>query len=114
MPYPKENNEKYVGLVVPEELKKNWTLIREPDRNGLKKIISKIEGNIDLFHYDSDKSYEGREYAYNLIWPKLKVGGILISDDIEDNIYFSEFVKEKKSKFAVVKNNDKYVGIIIK
>lgn len=95
MPYPKENNEKYVGLVVPEELKENWRLIREPDRNGLKKVLSIIEGSLDLFHYDSDKSYEGRKYAYNLVWPKLKIGGILISDDIEDNSYFSKFIEEK-------------------
>jgi predicted O-methyltransferase YrrM len=114
MPYPKDNNESYVGLVIPEDLKSNWKLIREPDRNGLKKVLSRIEGNIDMFHYDSDKSYEGRKYSYNLIWPKLKKGGILISDDIEDNSYFMKFTKEKNVRFSVINSNNKYVGIIIK
>ena len=35
MPYPRKKNENEVGIVVPEYLKKNWTLIRAPDRPGI-------------------------------------------------------------------------------
>ena len=114
MPYPKQNNEKYVGLVVPEQLKNKWKLVREPDRNGIKKALFILNGEIDLCHYDSDKSYEGRKYAYPIIWDAIRVGGIFISDDIEDNFYFSEFVDENKLNYAIIKCNEKYVGIIKK
>jgi hypothetical protein len=32
MPYPKMNNEAFVGIVVPERLRGSWEIIREPDR----------------------------------------------------------------------------------
>ena len=59
MPYVKRGNEPYVGSVVPPALHENWTLIREPDRNGIAKAIKLHGGRIDLCHYDSDKSWWG-------------------------------------------------------
>lgn len=114
MPYPKQNNEKYVGLVIPEILKNKWNLIREPDINGIKKALNIFKGKIDLCHYDSDKSYEGRKYAYPLILNSIKDGGYFISDDIEDNGFFAEFVNQRKLNYEVIKCNGKYVGIIKK
>ena len=46
---------------------------------------------LDLCHYDSDKSYYGRRWAYPKLWEALKTGGIFISDDIQDNWAFKEF-----------------------
>ena len=111
MPYPKMNNEQFVGIVVPENLRANWTLIRLPDRNGLKRAIADQGGSIDFAHYDSDKSYYGRDFAYPLIWAALAPGGVFISDDIEDNLRFAEFVAEKNVSFAVTECSGKFVGI---
>ena len=114
MPYPGKNNENDVGIVVPENLKKNWILIRKPDKPGIKEALSKISGKVDLCHYDSDKSWWGRHYAYPLLWDSLKSNGLFISDDIQDNLYFSEFVKEKVLNFAVVQYQGKFIGLIRK
>ncbi len=111
MPYPKMNNETFVGVVVPDRLKTGWTLIREPDRNGLKKAIAAHGGAIDLCHYDSDKSHQGRKFAFPLLWDALVPGGIFISDDIQDNLAFKEFVEEKRLAFGVTAYEGKYVGI---
>ena len=56
----------------------------------------------------------GEENMVMNFWKGLRKGGILISDDIEDNLSFSRFVKRKKSKFAVIQNNNKYIGLAIK
>ena len=111
MPYPKMNNERFVGIVVPEDLRANWTLIRSPDRNGLKRAIADQGGSIDFAHYDSDKSYYGRNFAYPVIWAALAPGGVFLSDDIEDNLRFAEFVAEKRVSFAVTECSGKFVGI---
>ena len=111
MPYPKMNNEDFVGIVVSDSLRGKWDLIREPDRNGIKKALNKFGGVIDLCHYDSDKSYYGRMYAYPILWDALKINGVFISDDIQDNLYFSNFVKKKSCKFAVVDYDGKYIGL---
>jgi len=114
MPYPKMNNENFVGIVVPQSLRKNWNLIRQPDRRGINKAISRINGPVDICHYDSDKTYYGRTYGYPLLWNALKTGGIFISDDIQDNFAFKEFVESKNINFAVTKYKGKYIGITTK
>ena len=114
MPYPSSKSNEYVGIVVPNHLKGKWKLIRLPDKPGIKVTIKKSLGKFDLAHYDSDKSIWGREYGYELLWNGLRKGGILISDDIEDNLSFSRFIKCKKSRFAVIKNDNKFIGITIK
>jgi predicted O-methyltransferase YrrM len=112
MPYPKMNNERWVGVVVPERLRSNWTIVREPDRRGLEKAIACLGGKIELCHYDSDKSYRGRQYGYRLLWEALVPGGVFISDDIQDNMAFAEFVDLHKLSFAVTESDGKFVGIV--
>jgi predicted O-methyltransferase YrrM len=111
MPYPKLNNEAIVGVAVPELLRGAWQLVREPDRHGLSKAIGKVGGTIDLCHYDSDKSYRGRQFGYGLMWDALCSGGIFISDDIQDNLAFKEFVEREGAVFAVTAYEKKFVGI---
>jgi predicted O-methyltransferase YrrM len=114
MPYPKMNNEAYVGIVVPDRLRGSWEILREPDRRGLQKAIERHGGTIDLCHYDSDKSWWGRDYAYPLLWDALRPGGLFMSDDIQDNMYFAEFSAAKGALTAVTKFAGKYVGVIRK
>jgi predicted O-methyltransferase YrrM len=113
LPYAKMGNEEYVGCVVPEELKIKWELIRQPDRKGLPVALSKL-GEIDMCHYDSDKTYAGRTWAYPKLWQKLREGGFFISDDIGDNIAFMEFCQKIEVEPIVVQFNNQYVGILIK
>lgn len=115
MPYPKAGNEPWVGVCVPERLRSRWTLIREPDRNGVLKAIATCgSGEIDIAHYDSDKSYWGRRWAYPIIWKALRAGGLFISDDIQDNWYFREFAEEVGLEPVVIEYLDKYVGCLRK
>lgn len=111
MPYPKMNNDDFVGIVVPDRLRKNWELVRQPDRNGLRAALALVGGSIDLCHFDSDKSYYGRQFAYPLLWDALSPGGIFISDDIQDNLAFQEFIEAKGAPFAVTTSAGKHVGI---
>ena len=111
MPYPASKSNKYVGIVVPRRLRQNWEIIELPDRPGIKKAIKKSSYKFDLIHYDSDKSKRGRDYSYSLLWESLKINGILISDDIEDNLAFYNFVNKKRIKYFFIKYNNKYIGI---
>ncbi len=114
MPYVNKKSENYVGIVVPNFLRKNWVILDQPDIPGIKNAI-KISGEkVDLCHYDSDKTWWGRDYAYPLLWDSLKPGGLFISDDINDNLYFSEFVKNKSASFSVIKHGERFIGMIRK
>ena len=114
MPYIGMNNEAYVGVCVPEPLRANWQLIRKADRQGLPNALDIFDHSIDLCHYDSDKSYSGRMWAYPKLWDALKPGGIFISDDIQDNIAFKEFCSRLGRIPIIVISQRKYVGILVK
>ncbi len=93
LPLLELHNDRYVGVAVPDDLKKFWTLHRMADREGLPRILAD-HASIDLAYYDSDKSEKGRAFAYDLLWRQLKPGGLLISDDIADNMAFARFAEK--------------------
>ena len=113
MPYAKMGNENFVGIVVPKELRSNWSLIQEADISGLPKAL-KILDSADLIHYDSDKSYVGRMYAYPLLYKLLRKGGLFISDDIQDNIAFKDFCEQMNVDPIVISFDNKFIGLFIK
>jgi predicted O-methyltransferase YrrM len=113
MPYLGKDNDVYVGCVVPENLRKNWKLFRFADRESLPKIF-KEQDSFDFVHYDSDKSYNGRMWAYNLLWDKVRKGGIFMSDDIGDNAAFMDYCILNKRESIIVEFDGKYAGLILK
>jgi predicted O-methyltransferase YrrM len=113
MPYPKRNNEELVGCVVPEALRARWVLVRLPDRDALPGILR--ENEIQLAHYDSDKSYDGRMFAYHLIFGALQPGGVLVSDDVEDNLAFRDFARSvARQPWIFSKGHDNFAGLIVR
>lgn len=112
LPYSEETAP-YVGCVVPEYLREKWKIIKKPDREALPEAL-KVLPEIDMCYYDSDKTYEGRMFAYPLLWNALRKGGIFISDDISDNLAFARFVKGANAEPIVVRGGRKYSGVLIK
>ena len=71
-------------------------------------------GLLDLAHYDSDKTIEGRLFAYRLIWRALRPGGILMSDDVSDNLGFKQFCMEIGGEPVIVRQENKFQGLLAK
>lgn len=113
MPYLSQDGDEYVGCVVPEELRGNWKLFRYADRESLPKILNENQ-IFDVVHYDSDKSYKGMLWAYETLYPKLRKGGVFISDDINDNAAFQDFCEKKRIQPTVIDFEGKYIGVFMK
>jgi predicted O-methyltransferase YrrM len=93
--------EKYIGLVVEPQLKDRWHLSTEGDEKALPAILSAV-GKVDLFHYDSDKSYSGRAFAVAAVRECLSPDGIILVDDILNDSWFREFAERETIPFAVL------------
>lgn len=106
-----ENPEKYIGILVPEQLKSRWNLFIDGDAKNLPKIMAKVE-SVDLFHYDSDKRYAGREQAMKYVGPKLSKDAVVIMDDINDNRYFMEMCQSQGKAFRIFEFEGKYIGML--
>lgn len=115
MPYALPGSERYVGTVVPQELRSMWTLIDQPDREGLPRALRRLP-EFDLCHYDSDKSRDGRLWAYPQLWQGLRPGGVFVSDDIGDNTAFQEFCAQigQEPTVVVSPTGEKYTGVVVK
>ena len=113
-PYPRSDNDPWVGHAVPDSLRHRWTLLRLPDRDSLPNAIKKL-ATLDLAHHDSDKSYDGRMYVYKTCWPALRIGGVLLSDDIEENLAFRDFSAcVNRTPHVFSKKPGNYCGALIK
>lgn len=117
MPYPLRDGDDFVGCVVPERLRARWTLLAWPDREGLPRALRQLPA-IDLCHYDSDKSREGRRWAYPRLWAALRPGGLFVSDDVGDDAGFHDFCRSVGRSPIVVRSaasdGSKFVGILVK
>lgn len=108
-----ENAERYIGLTVPERLRGRWKLYLDGDAKNLPAILAQIP-RVDFFHYDSDKSFEGRALAWRLIRDKMTKDGLYLMDDIQDNAYFHDLIRAENlaGRTRIINYHGKYIGVI--
>ena len=71
------------GFVVPRYLKANRDLRLGDSRIELPKLLNSID-EIDIFHHDSMHTYDLMTFEFETALPKLKRGGLLLSEDFCD------------------------------
>ena len=112
-PYPGiKNSYKFIGTLVPKNMRDNWVLKTSGDANNLPEL-SNIIGQIDLIHYDSDKSYKGRNFMINVLNNNLHDNTIILFDDIHENSHFKDLVEKNFLKeHRIFRYKDKYIGML--
>ena len=108
------NPEQYIGILVAEQLRADWQLYIEGDQKNLKRIRAEVP-RIDLFHYDSDKRYRGRQLALRMLAPQLAADALLLFDDIQDNSFFHDLVHSAiyaARPWHVFASGSKFIGCI--
>ena len=106
------NPEKFIGIIIPNELKINWNLFIKGDENNILEIKKKIN-SVDLIHYDSDKTYSGRKHFMELVSDLVHRQTFLIMDDLHDNSFFLDYVNNNKELNWKILNVKKgFIGLI--
>jgi predicted O-methyltransferase YrrM len=82
------------GWLVPEALKERWTLILGRTQDELPPLLERLE-TIDFFMHDSEHSFDCMWFEFNAAWPRLRVGGVLVSDDVNSTDAFARFAREQ-------------------
>lgn len=109
-PYFRERDpERLVGVLVPDELRPGWTLLLDGDRRNLPSLLAEADV-VDLFHYDSDKTYWGRSFAMSLVEPRLADGAVVLMDDIQDNLFFRDWTRAHDRGALVLGTGSYFVG----
>lgn len=84
--------ETFAGKAVPDDLRPAWHLHMGPSRVLLPPLVAEL-GHIDVFLHDADHTYESQLEEFRTVWPAIRPGGVLISDDV-NNSAFLDFCSE--------------------
>ena len=85
------------GWAVPEILKSKWELILGKSEDVLPHLLPRLN-KIDLFFHDSEHTYKNMKWEFTTVLPYLKKDGIIVSDDVQKNYAFRDFVTEYNLK----------------
>ena len=81
------------GWLVPAWLRGPWQVHIGDSREVLPPLLSRV-GPIDLFIHDSLHTYEHMMWEYEVAYPALRQGGLLVSDDALWNNAFCDFARK--------------------
>jgi predicted O-methyltransferase YrrM len=111
LPYVRYRHpEQLVGVLVPKDRRQRWQLLLDGDRSSLRRIAAEA-GPIDLLHYDSDKSWRGRERALRTLGPSLAPEAVVLFDDVNDNRHFEHHRTTSARWGAVFSGRGSFVGV---
>jgi len=80
----------------------------------IKKLFKKID-SIDIFLHDSSHTYQNMMKEYQIVWPHIKKGGFLLSDDVSENDAFLDFSDQvEKEPIIIKKEGASHFGLIRK
>jgi predicted O-methyltransferase YrrM len=83
LPAAEQDPDVPTGVVVPEELRNRWDLRLGDSRKLLGPLLEEL-GEIDIFLHDAFHTYRSQRREYRTVWPHLRSGGILASDDVDN------------------------------
>ncbi len=83
LPALQYDTDRPIGSAVPEELKHRWDLRLGDSRKLLRPLAEEV-GPVDIFLHDALHTYASQRREYRTMWPHLRSGGVLISDDVEN------------------------------
>jgi predicted O-methyltransferase YrrM len=82
---------KQPGWLIPDALRSRWELILGDSNEELPKLFARIPA-VDLYYHDGDHSYPTMHFEFEEAWKRLTATGILLSDDIDWNSAWKEFI----------------------
>lgn len=86
-------NGKKIGWLIPSNLRHRWKLVVGHSLRVLPTLCRQLQ-QIDVFIHDSEHTYHTMLTEYSIVYPVLRKGGILISDDTGRNEAFIHFSKK--------------------
>lgn len=97
------------GIAVQPELRSRWTYVRGSTRRRLPPLLAGL-GAIDVFVHDSLHTSATMTFEFRCAWEALRAGGVMISDDIDDNVAFEAFVAERGGTRTVIGEESSKAG----
>lgn len=105
LPPLRREYERFWGIAVDESPGGHWNLHRGSSRRVLPRILEETE-TVDLFVHDSLHTYRNMRREFELVWPRLRAGGVILADDVERNRAFGELRSRNPALWRVVRDRE--------
>lgn len=92
-----------IGFLIPEYLKKHWTLVRGDSHQEIPRLHEKF----DFYIHDSEHSYDFLKKEMSLVWEKLTPDAILVADDLDWSNGFFSFCDDHHQYPLIITDNGK-------
>lgn len=101
-PMRRKYNE-FWGIAVDEALRPRWSIHRGSSKRVLPGLLEEV-GAVDLFLHDSLHTHRNMRREFELVWPRLRTGGVILADDVERNRAFGELRRKNPAFWRVVRD----------
>jgi predicted O-methyltransferase YrrM len=105
LPPLRRDYERFWGIAIPEALRDRWTVHRGASGRVLPHLLEEA-GTLDLFVHDSLHTYRNMRREFDLVWPRIRKGGVLLADDVERNRAFGELLRKDPPIWRVVQDRE--------
>ena len=107
-------NEEMIGAIIPEDLRKRWSLNLGKSSDKLQETFDKLV-DVYIFVHDSLHTYKNMMFEFECAEKNLNGHGMIISDDVLDNDSFFNFTSKKRLENYLIKvKDDSGLGVSIK
>ncbi len=106
LPPLRRGYERFWGIAVDETLKGRWILHRGSSVRVLPGLLEEV-GAVDLFVHDSLHTYRNMRREFEVVWPRLRSGGVILADDVERNRAFGELQQKSPALWRVIRDRER-------
>lgn len=105
--------ERSIGMAVPNRLRSRWQLILGDSRALLPRVVQDA-GPLDVFVHDSEHAYTTMISEFTTVWPFMRHGGVLVSDDLNNDAFLDFAERVRRQPLVVVQGKKSPFGLLIK
>jgi predicted O-methyltransferase YrrM len=105
LPPLRREYEGFWGIAVDKALRGRWRLHRGSSVRILPRLLEE-SGTADLFVHDSLHTYRNMRREFELVWPRLRTGGVILADDVERNRAFHELRQKNPTLWRAVRDRE--------
>ena len=102
-----------VGYLVPQELRRRWDLRTGSSQRLLPQALDEFV-EIDIFQHDSRHSYSNQLREYRAAWPFIRVGGMLVSDDVSNDALYDASRAWGREPSIIGQSKESPIGLVRK
>jgi predicted O-methyltransferase YrrM len=102
-----------VGRFISNRRRWNLHVVDGHRPEACAEVLEKIPA-LDMFLHDGNHRYSFQSMEYRSAWPRLRIGGLLMSDDIDWSYAFLDVVRDLEVETAMLMDNRKVFGLVRK